>query len=117
MQNMFQVAFAVTGTLGANFVAVWAAPCDMKLLHVSAVGSNAHTGVLDIGPSTDTDGYLDGETFGVSGTPEEFGLAEFVGAAYPHIAKGTLITLTLDYNGDAGTAVHDFACVLTFAEG
>jgi hypothetical protein len=117
MQTMFQVAFAVTGSLGANFVAKWIAPCDVKLVHVSAVGSNVNNGILDIGPSTDTDGYLDGVNIGDSGAPAEFVQADFVDGQFPHIADGTTIVVTLDYDGAGGTATADFTAVLTFVEG
>jgi len=36
---------------------------------------------------------------------------------YPRIADGTVVVITLDYDGDGGTAADDFTIVLTFAEG
>jgi hypothetical protein len=114
---MFQVAFHVTGTLGANFAAKWKAYCDCKLVHVSAVGSNANNGILDIGPSTDTDGYLDGVDIGDSAVPTEFKMADFVDGQFPHILAGTIICVNLDYDGAGGTATQDFTVVLTFGEG
>ena len=39
----------------------------MTLVHVSMSNASANAGTLDIGESTDTDGYKDGVAFGVSG--------------------------------------------------
>jgi hypothetical protein len=36
---------------------------------------------------------------------------------FPHIAKGTVIVATLDYDGAGGTAAHDFTLVLGFMKG
>ncbi len=113
----FTLSFHVPGTLAANVSMYWTAPADCQLVHVSANGSNANNGLLDIGPSTDTDGYLDGVSIGDSDTTAEFGQADFVGAQFPHIVKGTKVALTLDFDGAGGTATHDFTVVLTFTEG
>jgi hypothetical protein len=115
--RLYQVPFHVPGTLAANVDIRWTAAFDCQLVHVSAVGSNANNGILDIGPSDDTDGYLDGVSIGDSDTPIEFDRDDFVGTQYPHIADGTIICVTLDFDGSAGTATHDFTCVLTFEVG
>ena len=107
----------VPGTLAANVNVRWKMPFDCQLIHVSAVGSNANNGILDIGPSTDTDGYLDGVDIGDSDTPSEFDWNDFVGSQFTHIDKGTIIVLTLDYDGAGGTATANFTAVLTFTVG
>ena len=113
----FQLPIHVPGTLAANVDVRWIAPFDCQLIHVSAVGSNANSGILDIGPSTDTDGYLDGVSIGDSQTPSEFDWNDFVGSQFPHIVKGTIIVVTLDYDGAGGTATANFTAVLTFTVG
>jgi hypothetical protein len=113
----FTLSFHIPGTLSANVDMRWTAQADCQLIHVSSNGSNANNGLLDIGPSTDTDGYLDGVANGVSNTPNEYSKANFVGAEFPHILKGTIVVLALDYDGAGGTATHDFTVVLTFTEG
>jgi hypothetical protein len=113
----FTQTLHVTGTLAANVSAKYVLPFDAQLVHVSAVGSNTNNGILDIGPSTDTDGYLDGVNIGDGGTPAEFDRDDFVGTQFPHIAKGTIIVITLDYDGAGGTATADFTLVLTFTVG
>jgi hypothetical protein len=115
--NLFTQTIHVPGTLAANIAVKYILPVDVKLIHVSAVGSNSNSGILDIGPSTDTDGYLDGVSIGDSDTPSEFDRDDFVGTQFPHITKGTIICVSLDYDGAGGTATQNFTAVLTFLEG
>ncbi len=115
--NIFTVPIHVPGTLAANIAVYFILPVDATLVHVSACGSNANSGILDIGPSTDTDGYLDGVDIGDSNVPSEFDRGEFVGTQFAHITKGTIIVVSLDYDGAGGTATANFTAVLTFLEG
>jgi hypothetical protein len=115
--EIFQIPIHVPGTLAANVDIRWTAAFDFQLLHVSAVGSNANSGILDIGPSTDTDGYLDGVSIGDSQTPAEFDRDDFVDTQFPHIAKGTIVCVTLDYDGAGGTATANFTAMLTCSKG
>jgi hypothetical protein len=122
MNRVFQTAFHVPGTLAANLSIKWTAPFDCQLVHVSAVGSNANDATLKVGSSADDDGYIAAYAIGDSGTPvEKEALTDFdgalVGSQYPHIADGTIVVLTLDYDGSAGTAADDVTIVLTFTEG
>jgi hypothetical protein len=121
----FQVAFHVTGTLTADLNIRWTAPCDLTLLHVSAVASDANAFGINVGDSDDTDEYLTKSSAGVSGTPVEFDGDDFVDTAgathtkyYPRIAAGTVVVIEVDYNyngGGAGAASDDPTIVLTFA--
>jgi len=113
----FTQSFHIPGTLAANVSMYYTVPADCQLIHVSANGSNANDGLLDIGPSTDTDGYLDGVSIGDSNVPAEFDQDDFVGDEFPHIVDGTIVVISLDYDGAGGTATHDFTLVLTFTEG
>ena len=70
--SKFTLTYHIPGTLAANVSMYFTAQADCQLIHVSANGSNANNGLLDIGPSTDTDGYLDGVDIGDSNTPAEF---------------------------------------------
>lgn len=114
MQRVFQQTYHIPGALSANIGIRFKAPFDMQLIHVSASQSDTDTAVLDIGPSTDTDGYLDGVSFGVSGTPAEFDRDDFVNDQYPHISKGTIVVITIT---DHGSHSNDPTVVLTFTEG
>lgn len=123
-QRVFQQAYHVTGTLGANVTITFTAPFDCTLLHVSACASNDSDATLIIGDSDDADEYLQSAVIGDSGVPVEFDGDEFRDTGglqqtryYPRIADGTVVIITLDYDGDGGTAADDFSIVLTFAEG
>jgi hypothetical protein len=117
MFNTFMVPFYIPGTLSANHVLAFKAPFDVQLVHVSAVGSNANNALLSIGDSSDDDACLDDFSFGDSGAPEQADRTDFVGEQYPHISGGTVLTLTVDYDGASGTAIQNALVVLTFTEG
>ncbi len=124
MQRVFQQAYHIAGTLSADVAIRFTAPFDMQLVHVSAVASNDSDATLTIGDSSDTDEYLQSSTIGDSGTPTEFDGDDFVDSSgdthscyYPHIADGTVVVVTLDHDGDSGTAAQNVTIVLTFTEG
>ena len=122
MQRKFSHAFHVPGTLSANLNIRFTAPSDCTLVHVSAVGSNANDGLLTLGSSADTDGYITSYSIGDSNTPvEKEALTDFNGALagsqYPDISNGDIVVAILDYDGAGGTATDDFTLVLTFVEG
>ena len=113
----FCVTYHTAGTLAANHDVRFSFPFDVQLVQVTAVGSNANNGIIDVGPSTDTDGYLDGKDVGDSNVPAVFNRDDFVNGEFPHIVADTIIVASLDYDGSSGTAVHDYTLVLTFTEG
>lgn len=117
MNRTFQQSYHIPGTLSANITITFTAHHGMQLLHVSACASNDSDATLIIGPSTDTDGYLEAAVIGDSGVPVEFDRDDFVNDQFPHIADGTKVVFTLDYDGAGGTAAHDVTIVATFAEG
>jgi hypothetical protein len=111
------VPFAAPGSLSANWVLTFRMPCAATLIEASFGGSNANDATLKIGNAGDDDAYLLESAYGDSGTPVAKVAADFVGAVCPFIAGDTVIKLTTDYNGNAGTAVADPAIVLTFLVG
>jgi hypothetical protein len=117
MNRVFQQAYHITGTLSADAAIRFTAPFDCQLVHVSAVASNDSDATLKIGTSSDDDTYLTACTIGDSGTPAEQDRDDFVGTQYPHVTDGTIVVLTLDHDGDSGTAAADVTLVLTFTEG
>lgn len=127
MQRKFQVAFHVTGTLGADLNIRWIVPCGCTLVHVSAVNSTAYAAGLEIGDGSDQDEHLTKSDIGVSNTPAEFDGNDFVDSSgdthnryYPHMDDGDTVQLTLDYNyngGGSANASADVTIVLTFQEG
>ena len=115
--TQFAVAFHVPGTLSADLNIRFTVPRNCQLIHVSAVGSNSNNGILDVGPSDNTDEFLDAVDIGDSNTPAEFDQDDFEGDEFPHILDGEILVITLDHDGDGGTATNDFTIVLTFTEG
>jgi len=65
MQPTSQQTFLVHGTLAADHTYTFKAPFGMTLVHDSLSNASANAGTLDIGESTDTDGYKYGFAFGV----------------------------------------------------
>jgi hypothetical protein len=117
MIRTFQQTYHVPGTLSADLDIRYKAPMNCTLLHVSAVASNDSDATLTIGTSDDDDEFLDTTVIGDSQVPTEFELADFVGDQYPRIADGDVVVITVDYDGDSGTAADDLTLLLTFAEG
>ena len=117
MNRTFQQTYHVAGTLAANLNIRFTVPFDCQLVHASAVASNDSDALLILGPSTDTDGYLESTVIGDSAVPAEFEREDFVGDQFPHIADGVVFCAILDYDGAGGTAAADFTLVLTFTEG
>ena len=122
--GIFQQSYHITGTLSANVTITFTAPCDCTLLHASAVASNDSDATIIIGDSADADEFLQASTIGDSGTPVEFDGDDWYdtdgnqpGGYYPRIADGTVVVITLDYDGASDTAANDFTLVLIFAEG
>lgn len=120
----FTIAIHVPGALAANMDMRWTAPHDCTLLHVSAVASNDSDALLTIGDSADQDEYLVSAVIGDSGVPVETAGDTFVDTAgnthtryYPRIIAGTVVRVSLDFDGDGGTAAEDVTIVLTLAEG
>jgi hypothetical protein len=115
--NLVTYSFWTAGTLAADHVIKFKAPEDLELIHVSAVVSNAANTAIKIGSSTSDAAYLALANVGYSGTPAEFTKANFVGTEYPHIVAGTIITITLDYDGSSGTPGANACTILSFFEG
>ncbi len=116
--NLFTISYHTAGAAAANHKFIFTLPCPATLIGVSASGSNANNGILDIGPSTDTDGAVSNMDVGDSDTPNSYDSKEdFEGDEYHHFAGGTIIEALLDYDGAGGTAVADFTLVLFFMEG
>ena len=117
MLRIFQQTYHIPGTLAANILPVYAMPCDAQLLHVSFSNSAASDAQLKIGTTVADAAYMAFKDVGDSDVPAEYGREDFVGAQFPHIPKGTLVKLTLDFDGNAGVAAANATVVLTFAEG
>ena len=122
MNRLFTMAFHIPGTLAADVYIKFVMPVDAQLVHVQSVATNANDATLTVGTSADADGYLTAHTIGDSSVPvEKEAITDFSGALadsqYPHIANGTVVAVTLDQDGSAGTAAQNVTIVLTFTEG
>lgn len=118
----YPVTVHLHGTLAANATGAFQVPVGLKLVEISACGSNTNDGKLTVGTSADADGILTSGAIGDGSTPAVFGPAEFDGAlcdqkAGAALANDTIFTWTLDYDGAAGTAAANVMIVFTFLEG
>lgn len=106
------------GTLAADMVAHYKMPCDATLVQVDAVATTAAVGSVIIGTDADDNGYLTTFAFGASNVPATADRGDFAGALNsdtaecPHIAKGTVLLITVTHNSMINP---DLA--LTFLEG
>lgn len=106
------------GTLAADMVAHFKLPCDATLVQVNAVATTAAVGTVKIGTDADDDGYLPAFTFGASNVPTTADRGELTGALNsdtaecPHIAKGTVLLITVAHNSMINPDLD-----LTFLEG
>lgn len=117
MFNVFTISYYIPGTLAANHVLEFVAPFDCQLIHAQAHQSNDGSATLKIGSSTDDDAYLAEAAIGDSNAPAEWEREQFVGSQFPHIDDGTVVVLTLDYDGASGTAGQNVQILLTFSQG
>ena len=110
---MEKLTFYIPGTLTGNHVAEIAADRDWKIVHVSAVASNDSDATLALGNDASATAYMVATAIGDSDVPNEFDRDDFVGDQYPTHDKGDVFVLTLDYDGDGGTAADNVMIVIT----
>lgn len=114
----FPVSIFIPGTLTADVHYEFIAPFDMQLVRISGNCDAATSFILDVGTTADTDAYLDAQTVtGNATTSTEFDKDDFVGGEPIHIAKGTYVVATVDYDGGAGTDAAGVSILLVFTEG
>lgn len=108
----------IPGTLAANITPIFTAPCDMTLVSVQAVGTNANDATLSVGTTSSAAAYLAAFAIGDSSVPVQKALrSDFVGGEFPNITKGTVVQYTLDFDGAGGTAAANVTIVVTYLEG
>jgi len=109
--------FHAPGTMSADLDIRFKLPFGATLIHVSAVGSNSNDATIKVGTSSDDDAAMTAKSFGDSGTPAEYDEDDFVGSEFYHFDDGDTVVVTIDYDGNSGTAVDDPTVVLTFLTG
>jgi hypothetical protein len=107
----------IPGTLAANVTFHWKTPMPLQLVEIQAVASNDSDATLKVGTTSDDDAYLTAGVIGDSAVPVVKDKDDFVGTQPVHIAAGTVILATLDFDGAGGTAAQNVTIVLTFTEG
>jgi hypothetical protein len=110
---MEKLTFYIPGTLSADQVMEVAADRNWKITHISAVASNDSDATLKVGNDADAEAYLEEAVIGDSNVPVEFDRDDFVDDQFPTHAKADVFVVTLDYNGDGGTAAQNVVIVIT----
>lgn len=108
-----KITIYIPGTLAANHVLEIAADRNWKITHISAVASNDSDATLMVGNDGDTDAYMVATVIGDSNVPVEFDRDDFVDDQYPTHVKADVFVVTLDYDGDGGTAADNVVIVIT----
>jgi hypothetical protein len=110
-------------TMAANGVMHYKLPCDATLVQVDAVATNDSDATLVLGTDANADAYLVAAVIGDSATYATKDRGDFGGdsghdtAECPHLSKGDVLKMTLDYDGAGGTAAQNADISLTFLEG
>ena len=110
---MEKLCFYLPGSLSANHVMEIAADRNWKITHVSAVASNDSDATLSLGNDASAVAYMAATAIGDSNVPEEFDIDDFVGDQFPTHEKGDVFVITIDYDGDGGTAAQNLVLVIT----
>ena len=113
-ENLFTLMWTQQMLLTANLLVKWTMPIGATLIHVSAVCSTAAAMTVMVGISTDTDSVIAAFEAGQSAVPVVKDLGDF---SEPHFNAGDILVMTVDFNGDAGTAGTNPCVVLTFLAG
>ena len=101
--NLFTIGIEMDATLTGNIVRRFQLPFSATLVKVNAGADNTLTFILDIGTAGDTDAYVDGVTItGVTATTTMISPSSFVGGEPIHIAAGTEVVISIDYDGGDG---------------
>ena len=113
--SMIHFGWFLKGALVADEVREFKAPFDMQLVHVGGQAANTTSCIIDIGTAADIDAYLDGVTLtGATDAPTEWTQSDFVDGEFPVIPDGTVVQITIDYDGGGGGDVDDLNLDLWF---
>lgn len=104
--------FSHEGALAGNWAIIFELPHGFMPRHISAVASNASAATIQVGTTSSPAAVLAEVAIGVSGDPIEKGPSDFADADYQY-AKGDVVQILIDYDGEASTVGEDVAVVLT----
>jgi hypothetical protein len=116
MDKIFQQTIHVPGVLAADLDFTFSPYCDMQLIHISAVSSSDSDALLAM-EDEENNAILDFTTIGDSGVPKEITWKDFYNGQPYTARKDNDVYLTLDYDGDSGTAAADVTIILTYTGG
>ncbi len=118
METLITYSFHIPGTLVANVAPLVAVPFDCTLLHISAVASNNSDATLKVGTLDNPAAYLAECPIGDNQSPAvKASFKDFVGGQYPRLTANSSLLITLDYDGNNGTAAQNVSLALTLAKG
>lgn len=118
METLITYSVHIPGTLVANVTPLFAVPFNCTLVHVSAVASNNSDATLKVGTPANPSAYLAEFPIGDSNVPAvKAGFKEFVGGQYARLTANSPLLLTLDYDGNSGTAAQNVSLAVTLAKG
>lgn len=118
MQGMKETLTFVFGTPGADQVSYYKVKGTKHVDRVQSNQSNAGAARLLVGISTDTDSILTDHLMGVSGTPVVKQRADFA-TTNPTglLADGDILVVTVDHNGNSGTAGQNIVVAIDLLDG
>lgn len=118
METLITYSVHIPGTLVSDVSPLFAVPFDCTLLHVSAVATNNSDATLKVGTPTDPQAYLAEFPIGDSQVAAvKASFKDFVGGQYPRLTAGSSLLITLDYDGNGGSAAQNVSLALTLAKG
>lgn len=118
METLITYSVHIPGTLVANVTPLFAVPFNCTLLHVSAVASNNNDATLKVGTPANPAAYLAEFPIGDSHVPAvKASFKDFVGGQYPRLTANSSLLLTLDYDGNSGTAAQNVTLAVVLAKG
>lgn len=96
--------FGAPGALAADWVLTLTLQHAFMPRQVSVVGGNASDATIKIGTDADDDALMAAKDFGDSGVPAVYVSSDFADPDY-QFAKGSVLKITIDFDGAAGTPV------------
>jgi hypothetical protein len=116
--NLFTINVNGNGQLAADVVYRFALPVGATLIGGSAICDADDSFLLNFGTTADADAYIDDLTVTGSATAcTDIAPSSLVDGAPMHIAAGTDLIVTIDYDGGAGDDAANAAVCLVFREG
>ena len=116
--NFFTIGIEMDATLTGDIARRFSLPIGATLIGANAGCDNTTSFILDVGTATDADAYIDNQTItGAAATTTDLAASDLVDGAPMHIAAGTEVVISIDYDGGAGGDGAGIHVDLFFREG